>query len=240
MKKLGIFITSGIIASSIFLVNNNIEAQENNKNDISLEESYENIYENTEKENKRDFKITKEYIENYQPLEIDNIVIVNKNYGLPKNFRADKNLEKEAIKAANQMMKDAYKDGIVLKITSGYRSYGTQEKLYDRYVKLDGAVEASRYSAQAGYSEHQTGLAFDFSNEDTKRTIGDWFTDTQEAKWLYENAYKYGFIIRYPKGKEHITGYQYESWHYRYVGYKHSINFAMNNLTLEEYFGLEK
>ncbi|MGL5693060.1 MAG: M15 family metallopeptidase, partial [Peptostreptococcaceae bacterium] len=227
MKKIGILVTSGIILSSVLFLNNT-DAQVNNKNNVSLNTqiNYENV--NEDFNITKQFKTTNKYIESYQPLEIEDIVVVNKDYVLPKDYRADKNLEKEALNAANKMMKDALEDGITIKITSGYRSFSTQKELYRRYVRIDGEEAASRYSAEAGYSEHQTGLAFDFSNENTKKTIGDWFTDTLQAKWLYENAYKYGFIIRYPEGKEHITGYQYESWHYRYVGYEHSINFAMN------------
>ena len=183
---------------------------------------------------------SKEYIEGVQPLYIDGIVVVNKKYGLPQDYRAPEELEKDAIDAAKRMMKSAEEDGVVIKIRSGYRSYSIQSTLYNNYVRRDGKEAADKYSAVPGYSEHQTGLAFDFTTSDTITSIGDWFTDTIQAKWLYENAYKYGFIIRYPEGKEDITGYQYESWHYRYIGEEHSIHFAMNNLTLEEYLGLDK
>ncbi|SCH04483.1 MULTISPECIES: M15 family metallopeptidase [unclassified Romboutsia] len=186
-----------------------------------------------------DIKITQEYIEGVQALFVNDIVVVNKEFGLPKDYRAPKELEVEALNAAENMIKDALKEGIIINIKSGYRSYKTQEALHDYYVKRDGSKAAKRYSATPGHSEHQTGLAFDFTTSNTRKSIGTWFTDTQQAKWLYENAYKYGFIIRYPQGKEDITGYQYESWHYRYVGYEHSKNFVMNNLTLEEYLGLD-
>ncbi len=186
-----------------------------------------------------DIKITQEYIEGVQALFVNDIVVVNKEFGLPKDYRAPKELEVEALNAAENMIKDALKEGIIINIKSGYRSYKTQEALHDYYVKRDGSKAAKRYSATPGHSEYQTGLAFDFTTSNTRKSIGTWFTDTQQAKWLYENAYKYGFIIRYPQGKEDITGYQYESWHYRYVGYEHSKNFVMNNLTLEEYLGLD-
>ena len=108
------------------------------------------------------------------------------------------------------------------------------KQLYNTYVRRDGEENANRYSAMPGYSEHQTGLAIDITNERTNRSIGSWFNDTPQASWLYENAYKYGFILRYPEGKEDITKYSYEPWHIRYVGNIASYIYN-NNLTLEEY-----
>ena len=224
-------ISSLFIIGSAFIVTkkDNIKAQNNTSN------MSKNNYKND-----GNLSASKEYIEGVQPLYIDGIVVVNKKYGLPQDYRAPEELEKDAIDAAKRMMKSAEEDGVVIKIRSGYRSYSIQSTLYNNYVRRDGKEAADKYSAVPGYSEHQTGLAFDFTTSDTITSIGDWFTDTIQAKWLYENAYKYGFIIRYPEGKEDITGYQYESWHYRYIGEEHSIHFAMNNLTLEEYLGLDK
>lgn len=233
MKKriIVLAISSLFIIGSAFIVTkkDNIKAQNNTSN------MSKNNYKND-----GNLSASKEYIEGVQPLYIDGIVVVNKKYGLPQDYRATEELEKDAIDAAKRMMKSAEEDGVVIKIRSGYRSYSIQSTLYNNYVRRDGKEAADKYSAVPGYSEHQTGLAFDFTTSDTITSIGDWFTDTIQAKWLYENAYKYGFIIRYPEGKEDITGYQYESWHYRYIGEEHSIHFAMNNLTLEEYLGLDK
>lgn len=233
MKKriIVLAISSLFIIRSVFIVTkkDNIKAQNNTSN------MSKNNYKND-----GNLSASKEYIEGVQPLYIDGIVVVNKKYGLPQDYRATEELEKDAIDAAKRMMKSAEEDGVVIKIRSGYRSYSIQSTLYNNYVRRDGKEAADKYSAVPGYSEHQTGLAFDFTTSDTITSIGDWFTDTIQAKWLYENAYKYGFIIRYPEGKEDITGYQYESWHYRYIGEEHSIHFAMNNLTLEEYLGLDK
>ena len=187
------------------------------------------------KENNKDVS---EYVEGKKPLYIDGIVIVNKDYKLPKNYKSPR--EQEALNAFEKMKKDASKEGIALNIRSGYRSYNTQISLFNRYAQNDGREVANTYSAKPGNSEHQTGLALDITNRNTNLAPGSWFDNTPEAKWLYENAYKYGFILRYPEGKEHITGYIYESWHYRYVGVEHSENFNMNNLTLEEYVGLYK
>ena len=132
------------------------------------------------------------------------------------------------------MKSDALALGLNLWIQSGYRSYTLQQKLYNNYVSRDGVEAADRYSARPGHSEHQTGFAFDLN------TITDSFQYTDEGKWVNENAYKYGFILRYPKGKEFITGYKYESWHLRYVG-KDLATILYNNgnwITLEEYYNL--
>mgnify|MGYP001103167347 CR=1 FL=1 len=126
-----------------------------------------------------------------------------------------------------------------LKIYAGstYRSYSYQEGLYNRYVKKDGFKEAETYSARAGYSEHQLGLAVDIVN-------GKWdylSENDKEYDYLVKNSYKYGFILRYPEGKEDITKYSYEPWHIRYVG-KNLAKEIYNNgdyLTLEEYFGID-
>ena len=178
-------------------------------------------------------KAKEDYTQTQNPVYINNILIVNKDFGIPNNFAST--LNDDLLEAFNKMKSDAKEEGIILNIRSGYRSYETQETLYNNYIAKDGFEKASRYSAKPGHSEHQTGLAIDITTEDTVTSIGDWFNDTKQAEWLYNNAYKYGFILRYPKGKEHITGYKYESWHYRYIGTEHSKNFAMNDLTLEEY-----
>ena len=155
---------------------------------------------------------------------------MNKNIPLPKDYNAG--LNKKLILAYYRMKCCALKDGIKLKIISGFRSYEYQEKIYNIYVKEFGEERANTFSAKPGYSEHQTGLAIDIC-EDSDKFIG-----TKEAKWLQENAYKFGFIIRYPKGKEEKTGYKYEPWHLRYVGKKHAKKIYCNNITLEEYLGL--
>ena len=123
-------------------------------------------------------------------------------------------------------------------INNGYRSYQTQVNLYKRWVNTLGYNEAERVSARAGYSEHQTGYAFDVVDE--QNTLDSDMGDRLSGKWLNNNAYKYGFIIRYVKDKEQITGYAYEPWHVRYVG-KELAKKLYNNgdwLTLEEYFGI--
>ena len=133
-----------------------------------------------------------------------------------------------------EMVLVALNDGITLYSVSAYRSFKDQDKIYQNYVQKDGEEKASKYSAKPGTSEHQTGLAVDINTCFTK----DHFEKTKEAKWLSNNAYKYGFILRYPKDKEKITGYIYEPWHYRYVGIKASAFIHQNKITFEEYYDI--
>lgn len=222
-----------ILLGSTILISGIITGCTKSEDIINTDEISEVITSNEDDTSSNLQKAKDEYIEGEKPVYINNILVANKDFGIPKNFASG--LNDELLEAFNQMKADAEKEGIILNIRSGFRSYETQETLYNNYIAKDGLEKASRYSAKPGYSEHQTGLAIDITTEDTTTSIGDWFNDTKQAEWLYNNAYKYGFILRYPKGKEHITGYKYESWHYRYVGIEHSKNFAMNDLTLEEY-----
>lgn len=175
---------------------------------------------------------------------IDGILIVNKSYSVSPEYQGynggydetkptpPQGLFPEVIEAFNQMESDASAEGLNLYIASGYRSYYYQENVYNRYCEYDAPEVVDTYSARPGYSEHQSGYAFDLN------TIEDSFADTPEGKWVDENCYKYGFIIRFPKGKEDITGYQYESWHLRYVGVDIATYIHDNNLCLEEYLGV--
>jgi len=183
-------------------------------------------------------------IKNYYGITyIDDVVIANKTYKLPSNFSPN-NLVSingyirvvDYVKDAfNNLKSDASSIGLNIYASSGYRSYKDQEYIYNNYVRLDGRETADTYSARAGYSEHQTGLAIDLNSIDMT------FDNTDESNWLKDNCYKYGFIIRYPKGKDDITGYMYEPWHIRYVG-KNLANKLYNNgdwITIEEYFGID-
>jgi D-alanyl-D-alanine carboxypeptidase len=163
---------------------------------------------------------------------IDNILIVNKTYNIPKKY--GNGLTKETQNAFKQMAADAKSIGLNLYIASGYRSFDLQESIYNNYVATDGQEEADTYSARAGHSEHQTGLAFDLND------ISDEFANTLEGKWVHDNCHKYGLIIRYPKGKDKLTGYIYEPWHLRYVGNDLAKTLYNNGnwITLEEHFGI--
>jgi LAS superfamily LD-carboxypeptidase LdcB len=162
---------------------------------------------------------------------VQGIMIANKTYALPATYNPG--LQKAAQDAFNEMQTAAAKEKLQLTICSGFRSYSTQKALYDKYVNRDGKAAADRYSARPGHSEHQTGLAMDINMASSK------FDNTPEAKWLAENCWKYGFIIRYPQGKENITGYMYESWHVRWLGKDLAKKFYDSGLTLEEYLNID-
>nr|WP_238162549.1 M15 family metallopeptidase [Cohnella sp. AR92] len=129
-----------------------------------------------------------------------------------------KKLRKAAADALEELFNAAKDDGVTLKAVSGYRSYATQKSIFDRNAELKGAEVANRTSAHPGQSEHQTGLAMDVSSASANFELETTFGDTKEGKWLAKHAYEYGFIIRYPKDMQDITGYTYEPWHVRYVG----------------------
>lgn len=164
---------------------------------------------------------------------IDGILLVNKTYGLPSDYYPD--VDPEAKAKVDEMIRAA-RDEINREIIafSGFRSYNYQKKLYNSSVETDGEEHAQRYSAKPGHSEHQTGLAFDLGGQ-MKYWLEPEFADTEEGIWLAENAHRFGFILRYPKDKEDITGYAYEPWHFRYVGKDHARRIYEENLTLEEY-----
>ncbi|WP_040205779.1 M15 family metallopeptidase [Neobacillus jeddahensis] len=182
----------------------------------------------------------------------DMMVLVNKEHALPDTGRptdlvypnvqfifSEKNekrmLRKEAAEAIEALFKGAKDDGITLLGVSAYRSYETQKNVFDNYVHRDGQQKAMTYSAVPGHSEHETGLAIDVTGGDGRCAAEDCFGGTNEAQWLAGHAAEYGFIIRYPKGKDSITGYKYEPWHIRYVGKSAAVEIASKGITLEEY-----
>ena len=161
---------------------------------------------------------------------VDGILIANKTYGLPSDYNPG--IDPDAQSALDSMISGAASEGISLWVVSGFRSYGTQQTLYNNYVARDGQGAADRYSARPGHSEHQTGLAFDLNS------LEQYFGETAEGKWLAAHCWEYGFIIRYPQGKEGITGYMYEPWHVRYLGTEVAERVYNSGLTLEEYLGI--
>ncbi|MGL5330237.1 MAG: M15 family metallopeptidase [Peptostreptococcaceae bacterium] len=178
---------------------------------------------------------------------IANLLIVNNDNKLGKDYQPkelvkakipfiegvkdeEQKLEKEVAQALETLVIEAKSQGIKFLGTSGYRSYESQSDIYKARVKSQGVKKANEYVAKPGESEHQTGLCVDLTNEDR------WFVEvTEEAKWLKANSHKYGFILRYPKGKEEITGKNYEPWHIRYVGKEVAKEIYEKDLTLEEY-----
>lgn len=185
-------------------------------------------YEDTEKTNINDnylMLVNKYYYltEDYAPSDL--ITLTSKyNTGVNSKMR------KVAADHFMEMSDAATLDNITIKNASGYRSYNYQVNLYDKYVARDGKKAADTYSARPGFSEHQTGLTSDINQIDNS------FENTDAFRWLQKHAHEYGFILRFPKDKEDVTGYQYEPWHYRYVGKKAAKQIYEENLTLEEYY----
>lgn len=165
------------------------------------------------------------------------LVIPNIRWLYGKNAHYEKmHMRKVAAKPVEALFNAATSDGIILYGVSGYRSYKYQVAVFGANVKRYGSVQkANQVSAEPGQSEHQTGLSLDVSAASVNYQLIQKFGDTKAGKWLAANAWKYGFIIRYPKGKQSITGYEYEPWHIRYVGKKAAKVIHANHLTLEQY-----
>jgi zinc D-Ala-D-Ala carboxypeptidase len=171
------------------------------------------------------------------------LLLVNKYHGLVSTYVPSNMIKangcgkplmvKEAALAYDHMCEAITKDGIGLSQWTAYRSYSFQKGIYDNYLKHYSQAYTDTFAARPGFSEHQTGLAVDVSS--TNETFST-FEETESYTWLKQNAYKYGFIIRYPKGKEDITGYKFESWHYRYVGIKTAKTITELGITLDEYW----
>lgn len=158
----------------------------------------------------------------------NNLVTISSKYSV-----SNKMLVYEAKEAFEQMAQDAKERGYTIRAISAYRSYDYQKQLYDSYLSKDSMENVDTYSARPGYSEHQTGLVIDVDN---KETNFENFESTKEFTWMENNAQLYGFILRYPKDKQEITGYTYESWHYRYVGKEIATYIKNNNITFDEYY----
>lgn len=169
------------------------------------------------------------------------LVLVNKKNKLPKDYipndlvplnKEKKLVRKEVKEKFNKLKKEAEKLDFQITVASAYRDYNYQEKLYNYYIEKMGIKKTEMASAKPGHSEHQTGLAIDVIGSNGDYNL---FAESKEFNWLKNNAHLYGFILRYPKNKEHITGFKYEPWHYRYVGIEVATIIYNNNLTLEEY-----
>lgn len=195
---------------------------------------------------KESFTLTvkeKEVIQNEETgaMYIDGNIIVNKTYGVPSTFEPENlvyvgkaQMVDYAANAMQELINAAASEGYTIFTMTGYRSYGFQASIYNGYLKEDSKENVDTYSARPGYSEHHTGLAVDVNS------LNQSWGETPEGIWLNENCYKYGFIIRYPYGKDEITGYMYEPWHIRYIG-KDLAEKLYNNgnwITIEEYYNL--
>lgn len=182
----------------------------------------------------------------------DLLVLVNKQYKLPSTY-APSDLVKSSVSGIRKgenyylrniliadltnMINDAKSQGIDLSIVSGYRSYQTQVTTYNYWLsKNNNNIEyVDTFSARPGHSQHQLGTAIDFSSSEIGDVLGDSFANTNASKWLINNSYKYGFVISFPKGYESVTGYKYESWHYRYIGVGNALEMRNSGMILENY-----
>ncbi|MBG9448991.1 peptidase M15 [Cytobacillus firmus] len=189
----------------------------------------------------------------------DNVmVLVNKQFSLPDGYEPSNliipdvafsygklDLEKsymrqDAAEELEKLFTGALNEGVELFAVSGYRSFTRQSEVFEAEVNRVGKEKAVQAVAIPGSSEHQTGLTMDISSRSASLELSEEFGETKEGKWLADNAHHYGFILRYPKGKEAITGYKYEPWHFRYVGHEAAKVIYEKKWTLEEYFDLVK
>lgn len=197
-----------------------------------------------------DNKITNDsHEEIVETIDDEYLILANKTHNLEESYvpedltelnikysgtDSSKFMRKEAALALENMVNAAKQDGITLIGRSAYRSYNTQVATYKSKVQKLGQEQADKFSAKPGASEHQTGLAIDILSSEYSKLHTE-FQHTKTYRWLLEHCAEYGFILRFPKGKSDITGYNFEPWHYRYVGIDHAEKIMSNNLTLEEY-----
>ncbi|WP_421381543.1 cell wall-binding repeat-containing protein [Bacillus salacetis] len=197
------------------------------------------------------YRVIDQYVDTELSLPIQ-MLLVNKERGIPSSYEPDRLTEpdvpfpfsddrpkrymsSEAAGQLGNMFDQAWNQGVELYAKSGYRSYDRQKELHDYYTRTYGEEYADRISAEPGHSEHQTGLAMDVTSAEIDYQLIEEFADTEEGQWVAENAADYGFIIRYPEGKEYMTGYKYEPWHLRYVGVRAAQYIDQQNWTLETY-----
>lgn len=189
-----------------------------------------------------------DHYENTTETNVDDgvLMLVNKYHYLPVDYNptdivdvknwycyGENQIKEEVYQQFIEMFNAAKEDGKKIIISSGYRTYEDQKETYNNYVDRYGTKKADTLAARPGFSEHETGLTLDIT---TGTATKDTFEDTLEFKWLEENSYKYGFILRYPKDKEDITGYAYEPWHYRYVGVEIATKIHELDITFDEYY----
>ncbi|MBC1501399.1 M15 family metallopeptidase [Listeria weihenstephanensis] len=244
---------AGVHTSADYLAGDINQAQtttENSGTTASKDYQKDPLYPYIAMQNKLVEKNGVEYITNPENI----LVLANKEYSLQSTYVppdlvvpnvsfsfGDESLEKahmreEAASQLGAMFTAAKQDGLALHAVSGYRSYKRQQEVFGAEVAAKGEAKAKEAVAVPGTSEHQTGLAMDISSLSADLNLTEAFGDTPEGQWLQKNAHNYGFILRYMKGKEAVTQYQYESWHYRYVGKDAATIIYENDWTLEEFF----
>lgn len=235
-----------IIFAAIFLTSLLAYGLRNDKKDKNKQEAPQTA----QKEEKKE-EVKKPDLDIKSPTS--QYVLVNKTYALnPEDYKpgdlvvpdvavsssdsTDEQSVRELIRpSVEKMLKDAKSNNLDLVMNSGFRSFKSQGFYFNNYVKQSGLEAAKKFSAEPGHSEHQTGLAFDLSYANKNCYLDICFGQTDAGKWLAEHAHEYGFILRYPDGKTDITGYQYEPWHFRYVGKDIAKEVFEKNITYEEY-----
>lgn len=161
--------------------------------------------------------------------EVSELTTISKTYSYGDNQK----LNKEAYEAFKNLADAAKEEGHTILIVSSYRSHQRQDEVWKDYKASFGIKKADKYAARAGSSEHETGIAIDVADYNDKN---DKFGETESYKWMLENSYKYGYILRYPENKENITGYAYEAWHYRYLGVDLATKVYNEGITFDEYY----
>ena len=250
-KKLAAYLLSSLLLLSACTNNDEKKEPKKQTNTTAGKEEQTATDAHTAQENTLDELTEDQVLKNPDSLE----ALVNKTRYLPSDYvpadltvvapdvisytvpgTQERNMVRSAVSdPLLAMLSDSQKAGVAIWFASGYRSYTRQQEIFDRNVASVGYEETLKVVAEPGTSEHQTGLCIDFTAESVGFTVEENFEDTPEGKWLKENAHKYGFIMRYPKGKESITGYSYEPWHFRYVGEEIAKEIYEQNLTFEEY-----
>jgi D-alanyl-D-alanine carboxypeptidase len=201
--------------------------------DVNIHHNYA-YYENTIETNTSlnyELLVNKYYYltKDYEP---DDLVVISTKYSW--GTAGSQKVRKEAYDAFIKMHEAANENGIYLMVNSSYRDYASQERVYNNYKTNHSEEYADKIAARPGFSEHQTGLALDIFS--IKNPAQATFKDSDAYAWLKDNSYKYGFILRYPENLENITGYSFESWHYRYVGVETAKKVYESGLTYDEYY----
>ena len=240
-----VFIVVAVALGISNVSDNNIDRSESNVNSSKKNESIEEINnkegllaKSRSQEQNKSFSTDSDTLKSNEIKRLEGIlndelfILVNKNNKLAIDYEPNtlvdsdiafeeyidcKQLDERTSNAAKEMFNAALKENINLIAISGYRSYSVQQNLYNSRVEVKGIEKTRQYTAEPGASEHQTGLAIDIVCNDYPY-LDEEFENTDAFKWLFNNCYKYGFILRYQKGKEDITVYNYEPWHFRYIG----------------------
>lgn len=218
-------------------IGNNQVEKEKSKQEMTEEEKEKELVEEKLKLNEnnllvlcnKELKLPEDYVP--EDLTNPNVPLV-----YPKTAQQSK-MRTEAATALELMFEEANKVGLKpLYLVSGFRTYEYQNEIYTNSIRNRGEEHTNKYMAKAGHSEHQTGLVADISTQDMNFGLEESFDQLPEGQWLAENAHRFGFILRYPKDRIEDTGYNYESWHFRYVGVDVSTYMKKNNLILEDVY----